>query len=91
MTEVHDVAIETPEGDFFQFLNVRAPDLQKAVAKALADGAALSLVNKDSCALVIPWKLIKRIIYVPAEAEERDDAWITLWERTPGEAARQAG
>jgi len=82
MTEVQDVAIETEEGDFFQFLNVRAADLRKALANALADSSVLSLVNKDSCALVIPWRLIKRIIYVPAEAEERDDAWSTLWERT---------
>lgn len=81
MTEVQDVAIETAEGDFFQFLNMKATVLRDAVDKALADGAVLSLVNADSCALVIPWRLIKRIIYVPVEAEEREDAWVTLWER----------
>lgn len=91
LTAVHDVAVETAEGDFFQFLNVRAPDLKQALDKALEDKAVLSLVNVDSCALVIPWKLVKRIIYVPAEAEEREDAWVTLWERVSAEDARQAG
>lgn len=91
MNEVQDVAIETNEGDYFQFLNVCATALRQALDKALADGAALSLVNTDSCALVIPWKLIKRIIYVPVEAEEREDAWVTLWERVSDEDARQAG
>ena len=90
MTDVHDVAIETREGDFFQFLNVRAHDLLQALEKVLADGTALSLVNTDSCALVVPWRLIKRIIYVPAEAEEREDAWVTLWERASTEDALKA-
>lgn len=86
MNTVHDVAIETNEGDYFQFLNVREDVLKAALDTALADGAALSLVSTDSCALVIPWKIIKRIIYVPTEAEEREDAWITLWEHAPTSA-----
>lgn len=90
MSDVIDVAIETDNGDYFQFLNVQKGVLGCALDKALEDGAALSLVNIDSCALVIPWKLIKRIIYVPAEAEEREDAWLTLWEHV-SEDARQAG
>lgn len=83
MNTVHDVAVETNEGDYFQFLNVREDVLKAALDTALADKTALSLVSTDSCALVIPWKLIKRIIYVPTEAEEREDAWITLWEHAP--------
>ncbi len=90
MNQVHDVAVETNEGDYFQFLNVREDVLKSALDTALADGAALSLVNIDSCALVIPWKLIKRIIYVPTEHEEREDAWVTLWEHAPS-GARNVG
>ena len=88
--EVVDVALETNEGDYFQFLNVRKGTLMEALDKALADGAALSLVNIDSCALVIPWKLIRGITYLASGAEEREDAWLTLWERV-SEDARQAG
>lgn len=90
MSDVIDVAIETDDGDFFQFLNVREVSLRQALDKALADEAALSLVNEDSCALVIPWKLIKRVTYLASEAEEREDAWLTLWERV-SEDSRQAG
>jgi hypothetical protein len=90
MNAVHDVAIETNEGDFFQFLNVREEALKGALDQALADGSALSLVNIDSCALVIPWKLIKSITYLASGAEEREDAWRTLWERVSGDA-RQVG
>lgn len=90
MSEVIDVAIETNEGDFFQFLNVQEPVLREALDKALADGSALSLVNIDSCALVIPWKLIKGVTYLASGAEEREDAWLTLWERV-SEDSRKAG
>jgi hypothetical protein len=88
--EVVDVALETNEGDYFQFLNVRKGTLLDALDKALSDGAALSLVNIDSCALVVPWKLIRAITYLASGAEEREDAWLTLWERL-SEDARQAG
>lgn len=91
MPEVLDVALETDDGGYFQFLNVRAEALMLAVDQALADGVALSLVNADSCALVIPWKLIKSITYVDSSAEERDDAWTTLWERVSESVTRKAG
>lgn len=90
MPELLDVAIENNEGDFFQFLNVRESDLRSALAKALTDGSALALVNIHSCALVIPWKLIKSITYLASNAEEREDAWLTLWERTQ-QGARKTG
>ena len=88
--EVVDVALETNEGDYFQFLNVRKNSLMEALDKALADGAAISLVNIDSCALVIPWNLIRSITYLASSAEAREDAWLTLWERV-SEDARQVG
>ena len=91
MHEVFDVAIEVDDGGYFQFLNVPADTLKDAIDRALADGVALSLVNADSCALVIPWKLIKSVTYVASEAEEREDAWITLWERVLEPGARKAG
>ncbi len=89
MPDVLDVAIEADGGGYFQFLNVRAKALKAALAAALVDGVAFSLVNEDSCALVIPWKLVVSITYVASEAEAREDAWVTLWERSTME--RKAG
>lgn len=90
MPEVLDVAIETDDGSYFQFLNVSADALKAALDSALADGVTLSLVSRDSCALVIPWKLVMAITYVASSAEEREDAWVTLWERVSDET-RKAG
>lgn len=75
-----DVAVETFAGDFYQFLSVNEDVLTAAVVKATGDAVALSLVNTESAALVIPWKLIKRILCVPVDVEEREDAWETFWE-----------
>jgi hypothetical protein len=89
MNEAVDVSVETNEGDFFQFLSVPKEDLEVAVAKAELDGVALSLVSSDSAALVVPWKLVKRVAYVPVVSEDRDDAWLTIWEK-PGADKEQA-
>ncbi len=91
MTELRDVAVETEDGGYFQFLNVYADSLLSAVTRALADGVALSLVNADSCALVVPWRLIKSVSYIASSAEEREDAWVTLWERALDDEPRKVG
>ncbi len=81
MPDAVDVAIETEEGGFFQFLNVRKADLYGALDRALADGVVLSIVSIESCALVIPWALVRRVTYIPSMEEDREEAWTTLWEQ----------
>lgn len=80
MKDSVDVAVETAEGDYFQFLNVDEEALRLAISKAEADKSALSLVSLDSCAIVIPWKLVHCIYYVPVTAPPDEDSWKKLWE-----------
>lgn len=76
----HDVAVETTDGNYYQFINVREDVLAAAVRKGAADRVALSLVNTDSAAIVIPWRFIKRITYAPVDVAEYDEAWLLYWE-----------
>lgn len=91
MPDLCDVAVETDDSGYFQFLNVQAPSLRDSLDKALADEAALSLVNADSCVLVVPWRLVKSVSYIPSSADEHEDKWITLWERAHTDEPRRIG
>lgn len=77
MTEAVDVLVETVDGACFQFASILMTALTQALDKAVADGAALSLVSLDSAALVIPWSIVQRVSYVPVVAEEE---WEVLWD-----------
>lgn len=81
MIEVVDVAIETNEGNFYQFLSVPMPSLLRAIER-LGNGEVLSLVNEDSAAIVIPCHTIRRIQTVSVLLELRDEStWSLIWER----------
>jgi len=83
MTDVVDVAIETNEGNFYQFLSVSMPTLLKAVERTASDGVALSMVNIDSAAIVVPGHVIRRVLSVSVLVEARDEgAWSVVWERS---------
>lgn len=79
MIDAVDATVETTDGALYQFPNVPEVRLRAAVDKALADGAALSVANLDSAALVIPWRLVRRVRYAPV-TEANDDDWKLLWE-----------
>lgn len=82
MPELVDVAVETAEGNFYQFLSVPMPSLLTAVER-LAAGQVLSLVNIDSAAIVVPGHVVSRILSVSVHVEARDeDSWSVIWERT---------
>lgn len=80
MSKVVDVAIETVEGDLYQFPSVLEEVLRAAVDKAISDRLTLSVVNLASAALVIFWPTISRITFSDASIESADDAWELLWE-----------
>ncbi len=81
MPEVVDVAVETAEGNFYQFLSVPLPSLLRAVER-VAVGQVLSMVNIDSAAIVIPGRVIRRVLSVSVLVEARDEsAWSVVWER----------
>jgi len=79
MIDAVDATVETTDGSFYQFPNVPEARLRAAVDKALGDGAALSVANLDSAALVIPWRLVRRVRYAPV-TEASDEDWKLLWE-----------
>lgn len=89
--DIVDIAVETREGNFYQFLGVSLHVLQEAVVKAEDDGTVLSIVNVDSAAIVIPWHTVHRVLFISETLEDRtDDSWTELWERPPDRPARKA-
>jgi hypothetical protein len=81
-TELVDVALETSAGDYFHFLSVEMSKLQAAVAKAESDGVVVSLVSSDSAALVVPWRLVKKVLYLSVHEEDCEfSAWNVLYQR----------
>lgn len=83
MSSVVDVAIETVEGELYQFPNVNEDSLRLALAKSWSDRTVLSLVNLSGAALVVLWPTVCRITYVNVSASLDDESWQTLWEMTP--------
>lgn len=75
-----DVALETKEGDYYQFLSVSKEVLDGAIEKALKDNTTFSLVSLRGAALVVPWQQLKRVLYVSVFSEDREDSWIEAWE-----------
>lgn len=90
-TELVDVALETNAGDYFHFLSVELSKLQAAVAKAEADGVTVSLVSSDSAALVVPWRLVKKVLYLSVHEEDCEfNAWSVLYQCPVEEHAAEA-
>lgn len=79
MIDAVDATVETTDGAFYQFPNIPEARLRAAVDKSVGDGAALSVANLDSAALVIPWSIVRRVRYAPV-TEADDDDWQLLWE-----------
>lgn len=89
MTDVVDVAIETNEGNFYQFLSVPMSSLLQAVER-LALGQVLSMVNLDSAAIVVPGHTIRKIQTVSVLVEARDEtSWSVVWERPAEEKPKK--
>lgn len=78
-----DVAVETGEGSFYQFLCVDERVLRAAIDKALIDGVALSLVSLDnSAAMVIPWRSVQRVMHIDVRCEtKKTTEWDVTWDR----------
>lgn len=74
-----DVALETKEGDFYQFLSVSKDVLDRAIEKALKDNTTFSLISLRGAALVVPWQQLQRVLYVSVFSEDREDSWIEAW------------
>lgn len=83
MSSVVDVAVETFEGELYQFPNMNEASLRQALTKALGDHTALSLVNLSGAALVVLWSTVCRITFAAVDAAVADDVWRTLWEIEP--------
>jgi hypothetical protein len=83
MSDAVDVAVETFEGELYQFPNTSEASLRQALAKALGDQTVLSLVNLSGAAMVVLWPTVCRITFANIDADVVDDVWQTLWEVTP--------
>lgn len=89
MSEIVDVAIETNEGNCYQFLSVPMRVLMQALERT-ASGEVLSMVNIDSSAIVVPGHIIRRVLSVSVLVEARDEsAWSIVWERPPEEKPKK--
>jgi hypothetical protein len=81
MSDIVDVAIETNEGNFYQFLSMPMPALLRAIER-IGTGEVLSMVNLDSAAIVVPNHTIRKIQVVSVLVEARDESsWSIVWER----------
>jgi hypothetical protein len=83
MSGVVDVAVETFEGELYQFPNMDEASLRQALAKSLGDRTVLSLVNLSGAALVVLWPTVCRITFAVIDADSVDDVWQKLWETSP--------
>lgn len=76
-----DVALETLEGDVYQFLSVSKTALLSALTRAITDEVTFSIVNLVGGALVVPWRTIRRVLYISIYASEDSDVWELVWDK----------
>lgn len=87
LTDVMTLVVETEDDDMYMLPNVTMDAVLRALDTCGSTQGALSMVNLQQAAVVVPWRLLMRVS-VAHGAGLRDDQAVLIWSKGEGLVAQ---
>lgn len=82
-TDVMTAVVETDDDDMYLLPNMLVIKVLEALNVGSASASALSMVNLNHAAMVVPWRLLARVSLTHG-AGLRDNQAVLIWEKAQG-------